>query len=133
MTTRIRQETVRFQNNFSLSGFERTQPPGSYVVEIEEELITELSFAAYRRTATVIRFPSSQLGGYHLETIDPLELNAALERDAALGSDSMVQFGHQPERAAEPKDLACSDSSPFVSFAERFKKAVSRLRLMRLM
>jgi hypothetical protein len=58
MTTRIRQETVTFQNNFSLSGFDRIQPPGRYVVEIEEELITELSFAAFRRTATVIRLPS---------------------------------------------------------------------------
>jgi hypothetical protein len=130
MTTRTRQETVRFQNNFSLSGFERTQPPGSYVVEIEEELITELSFAAYRRTATVIRLPSSQLGGYHLETIDPLELNAALECDAALGPNSMAQFGHRPERAAEPKALARSDSTPSISFSERFKRAVSRLRLM---
>jgi hypothetical protein len=99
MTTRIRQETVRFKNNFSLSGFERTQPAGSYVVETEEELITELSFVAYRRTDTVIRLPSSQLGGHHLETIDPLALNAALERDAALrsGLQTASQANAQPD------------------------------------
>lgn len=128
MTTRIRPQTVRFQNSFSLNGFERPQPPGSYVVEIEEELITELSFAAYRRIATVIRLPSSQLGGYHLETIDPLELNAALERDAAPGP--IVQLGRQPEGQAEPKALARSHASPFAFFSKRFKKAVSRRRRM---
>jgi hypothetical protein len=128
MTTRIRHETVTFQNNFSLSGFDRKQPPGSYVIEIEEELITELSFAAYRRTATVIRLPSSQIGGYQAETIDPVELAAALECDAALGS--MARLGHQPEHEANPKALPPSDSSPFVSFSERFKKALSRLRLI---
>jgi hypothetical protein len=85
MTTRIRQEIVTFRREFSLSGLDRMQPPGSYAIEIEEELITELSFAAYRRTATVIRLPSSQFGGYQVETIDPLELHAALERDAAPG------------------------------------------------
>jgi hypothetical protein len=63
MTTCIRQETVTVENNFSLSGFDRIQPQGSYVVEIEEELITELSFAAFRRTDTVIRLPHLSSGG----------------------------------------------------------------------
>jgi hypothetical protein len=130
MTTRIRQETVTFQNNFSLSGFDRIQPPGRYVVEIEEELITELSFAAFRRIATVIRLPSSQLGGYQVETIDLLELDVALKRDAALGSSSMAQSDHQSQREAEPEALSRSGSSAFFSFSERFRRAVSRLGLM---
>jgi hypothetical protein len=132
MTTRIRQETVTFRNEFSLSGFDRVQPPGSYVVEIEEELITELSFAAFRRTATVIRLPSSQRGGYQVETVDPLELDAALERDAALGSRSMAQSGLQSQREAEPEALSRSGSSALTAFSERFKRAVSRLRMDQL-
>ena len=132
MTTRTRQEIVTFRNEFSLSGFDRVQPPGSYVVEIEEELITELSFAAFRRTAAVIRLPSSQLGGYQVETIDLLELDAALERDAALGSSSMAQSGLQSQREAEPEALSRSGSSGFTAFSERFRRAVSRLRMDQL-
>ena len=44
MLTRTTQQTITFENAFSLSGIEQMQPPGSYVVEIEEELIAELSF-----------------------------------------------------------------------------------------
>ena len=97
MTRRIRQETVTFRNGFSLDGIKQIQPPGSYAVEIEEELITELSFPAHRRTATVIRLPSSQSGGYEAATIDPLELEAALERDAALGPLSFAESDHETE------------------------------------
>ena len=130
MTTRIRQEIVTFRNEFSLSGFDRVQPPGSYVVEIEEELIPEISFAAFRRTVTMIQLPASQLGGYQVETIDPLELDAALERDASLRSSSMARSGHQSQREAEPKALSRSSSSAFFAFSEPFRRAVSRLRLM---
>ena len=126
MAKRTRHETVTFQNEFSLDGIEQNQPPGSYAVEIEEELITELSFAAYRRTATVIRLPSSQVGGYEAASIDPLELDAALERDAALGSPS----DHEQQTAAEPTVAPSSALSSFFTFSERFKKAAVRLRLM---
>ena len=55
MSTRTRHETITFENEFSLDGIEQIQAPGIYVVEIEEELIMDLSFPAYRRTATMIR------------------------------------------------------------------------------
>ena len=124
MTRRIRQETVTFRNDFSLDGIRQMQPPGSYAVEIEEELITELSFPAYRRTATVIRLPSSQLGGYEAATIDPVELEAALQRDAALGSPSFAESDHAT--GAEPTASPGSPNNSFFIFLKRFRKAAAR-------
>jgi hypothetical protein len=128
MTRRIRQEMVTFQNDFSLDGIEQVQPPGSYAVEIEEELITELSFPAYRRTATVIRLPSSRLGVYEAATIDPLELEAALQRDIASGTPSFSESDHQTE--AEPTASSGPPNSSFFIFSKRFRKAAARLRLI---
>lgn len=92
MLTRTRRQTITFENEFSLSGIEQMWPPGSYVVEIEEELITELSFPAYRRTATVIRLSQPGCTGrYEVATIDPLDLDAAIERDSALKPHSSKQ------------------------------------------
>ena len=88
MSTRTRHETITFENEFSLDGIERTQAPGIYDVEIEEELIMDLSFPAYRRTATVIRLSQSDGGRYEAATIDPRDLEAALERDAILTSNA---------------------------------------------
>jgi len=86
--TRASTMTVRFAEPFTLTGLERAQPAGSYIVETDEELIPNLSFTAYRRTATWIRLPGQREGGGpsagHSEVvaIDPVELAAALTRDA---------------------------------------------------
>jgi len=86
--TRASTMTVRFAEPFTLTGLEREQPAGSYIVETDEELIPSLSFTAYRRTATWIRLPGQREGGGpsagHSEVvaIDPVELDAALARDA---------------------------------------------------
>lgn len=86
MTIRTSNKTVTFLRPFVLSGISGVQPAGSYIVEIDEELIEELSFPAYRRVATLIRLPA-QLGSSILArvvTIDPVELELALERDAMM-------------------------------------------------
>jgi hypothetical protein len=93
---------------------------------VEEELITELSFPAYRRTATVVRLPSSQLGGYEAATIDPVELETALQRDAALGSPSLADS--DPETEAEPTASSGPQDTSFSIFLKRFRKAAARLR-----
>jgi hypothetical protein len=62
----------------------RGAPAGTYTVETDEELIPGLSFPAYRRIVTLI-FLRSRRGGPVVEevaNIDPLELQAAQERDA---------------------------------------------------
>lgn len=85
MTLRTTSRTVLFTHPFLLSGIVEEQPAGAYIVETDEELIETASVAAYRRVATLIRLPgrpgSSVLG--QVVDIDPAELAAALDRDAA--------------------------------------------------
>ena len=84
MTVRTSRKSVTFTQRFSLTGFDEVQPAGTYTVETDEELLPGLSFPAYRRIATLI-FLRSQRGGPVVEevaNIDPLELQAAQERDA---------------------------------------------------
>jgi hypothetical protein len=61
-------------------------PAGTYRVETDEELVQGVSFPVYRRVATVIFLPSRSAGAtwIHAIDIDPLELEAAQERDAAM-------------------------------------------------
>jgi hypothetical protein len=84
MTTRTTSRTVTFSRPFTLSGIDGIQPAGTYTVETDEELIQELSFPAYRRIATLLLLPSHSGSTIlaQIATIDPLELKAALERDA---------------------------------------------------
>jgi hypothetical protein len=84
MTLRTGRETVTFARPFSLRGVDGVHPPGAYTVETDEELIDGLSFPAYRRVATVIFLPSRPGGTVagQMATIDPRELQAALDRDA---------------------------------------------------
>ena len=75
---------VTFRQAVTLSGVDRSLPPGTYRVEIEEEPIDGLSFIAYRRLATFIRVPmAGQPGTIQNLLIDPKILDQALEQDAA--------------------------------------------------
>jgi hypothetical protein len=88
MTTRTTSRTVTFSRPFMLSGIGAVLPAGAYTVETDEELVQGISFPVYRRTATLMLLPS-QPGGVTLAqiaTIDPLELEVALERDAMKGA-----------------------------------------------
>ena len=87
MTVRTSQMTVTFTRPFSLSGIDEAQPAGTYTVQTHEELLPGLSFLAYRRIATLIFLPSRPGGAFveQLVDVDPLELEAAQERDAASG------------------------------------------------
>ena len=86
MTVRTSRKTVTFTQPFSLSGIEEVQPAGTYTVETDEELLPGLSFPAYRRIATLILLRSQRGRGLveQVVNIDPLELQAAQERDAGL-------------------------------------------------
>lgn len=89
MTTRSSETTITFRRPFTLDGLAETLPAGDYRVETEEERIEGLSYAAYRRTATVLRLPAAS-GPVHLTramTVDPEDLQAALARDRA-GEDT---------------------------------------------
>ena len=59
MTIRSRRETISFQHPFRIKGIDRFLPAGDYEVITDEEMIEGLSFAAYRRVATMILVPSA--------------------------------------------------------------------------
>lgn len=86
MKTRTRERTVTFKRPFVLAGLDEVLPAGDYSLETEEELVEGISYAAYRRTSTVLRLPAKS-GPSHLTralTIDPDELDAVMERDLAI-------------------------------------------------
>ncbi len=83
MTARSHSSTVVFNHPFELKGVDRILPPGDYRIVTDEELIEELSFPVYRRTATMIFVPaaSHRASSVEMVTIDPQELQTAQERD----------------------------------------------------
>ena len=85
MMTRTSRKIVTFTHAFVLKAVDRTLPPGAYPVITDEELIEGLSFAAYRRVSTIILVPTKSHRASSLEmvTIDPADLQAARDRDAA--------------------------------------------------
>ena len=58
MTMRTSSKTVTFRRPFRLKGVDRMLPPADYRVVTDEELIEGVSFAAYRRIATMIFVPA---------------------------------------------------------------------------
>ena len=83
MTMRATTKTVTFHRPFYLKGVDRELPPGDYRVVTEEELIEGLSFSAYHRVSTVIFMPAPSGSAVEMVTVDPLDLEAAQERDTA--------------------------------------------------
>jgi len=85
VTTRSRRETVTFKHPFQLKGLGRLIPAGSYDVITDEEMIEGLSFASYRRTATMIIVPGAPPHTRSMEmiSIGSLELADAQRIDAS--------------------------------------------------
>lgn len=81
---RTNSRTVTFTRPFTLAGLDETQPAGNYTVETEEELLPTLLHTAHRRTTTWLTLPShaAKSGSTQIVSIDPVELEAALARDA---------------------------------------------------
>ena len=86
MTMRTSSKTVSFRRPFWLKGVDRMLPPADYRVVTDEELIEGLSFPAYRRVSTMIFVPAPSGSAVEMATVDPLDLEAALDRDAAMQS-----------------------------------------------
>lgn len=80
---RTTNHTVTFRRPFCLKGVDRVLPPADYRVMVDEELIEGLSFSAYRRVSTVIFVPAPSGSAVEMATIDPLDLQAAQDQDAA--------------------------------------------------
>jgi hypothetical protein len=95
MTPRTRRDIVVFTHPFLLQGVDRVLPAGAYQIVTDEELLEGLSFAAYRRVSTMILVPahSHQVSSIEMVNIDPLDLEAAQQRDAALQESSATVIG----------------------------------------
>jgi hypothetical protein len=88
MTMRSRRETVTFQHPFRIKGIDRLLPPGGYEVITDEEMIEGLSFAAFRRVATMIMVPAAPRGlTMEMISISSIALSDAQRVDASAPCD----------------------------------------------
>lgn len=89
MTIRSRREIVTFKHPFHIRGIERLLPEGAYEVVTDEEMIEGLSFAAYRRVATMIVVPTEGSRGTAVEmvSIGSVDLADAQRIDASASND----------------------------------------------
>jgi hypothetical protein len=84
MTTRSRRETITFKHPFRLKGIDGVLPPGAYEVITDEEMIEGLSFASFRRVATMIMVPGAPRGStMEMVSISSIDLSDAQRIDAS--------------------------------------------------
>jgi hypothetical protein len=89
MTTRSRRETITFKHSFQIRGIDRVLPPGAYEVITDEEMIEGLSFASFRRVATLIMVPAAPPRSSTMEmiSIGSVDLADAQRIDASAPCD----------------------------------------------
>ena len=85
MTTRSRRETVHFKHPFRIKGIDRLLAPGAYEVITDEEMIEGLSFASFRRVATMIMVPGAAplISSMEMISIGSVDLSDAQCDDAS--------------------------------------------------
>jgi len=85
VTTRSRRETVHFKHPFQIKGVDRLLPPGAYEVITDEEMIEGLSFASFRRVATMIMVPGAapRTSSMEMISISSVDLSDAQRDDAS--------------------------------------------------
>jgi len=86
MTTRTRRESVTFARPFRIKGIDRLLPAGTWEVITDEEMIEGLSFASFRRVATMIMVPAPRGSAMEMISIDPADLGDAQRLDADAGA-----------------------------------------------
>jgi hypothetical protein len=84
MTVRTTSATITFTHPFNLSGTDEVQPPGTYTIETNEELLQTSLVPAYRRISTLMRLPARSTGAALTQMVptDPAELAAIMAGDA---------------------------------------------------
>jgi hypothetical protein len=85
MTIRSRRETITFKHPFRIKGIDRLLPAGGYEVITDEEMIEGLSFAAFRRVATMIMVAATAPRSSAMEmiSISSVDLSDAQRIDAS--------------------------------------------------
>lgn len=94
MTTRMTVRRVTFFRQFRLAGADGTFPPGSYRIETDEDTIDDLSFTAYRRTATYVTVPGASAGITQMVRVEPKDLDVLLNLglEAAFARSSTAEL-----------------------------------------
>ncbi|MGO8912099.1 MAG: hypothetical protein ACLQDM_22610 [Bradyrhizobium sp.] len=89
MTMRSRRETITFKHPFRIKGIDRLLSPGAYDVITDEEMIEGLSFASFRRVATMIMVPAAppRSSAMEMVSIGSVDLSDAQRIDASAPSD----------------------------------------------
>ena len=85
MTMRSRRENIPFKHPFRIKGVDRLLSAGAYEVITDEEMIEGLSFAAFRRVATMIMVPAAAPRSSTMEmiSIGSVDLSDAQRIDAS--------------------------------------------------
>jgi hypothetical protein len=85
MTMRSRRETITFRHPFRIKGIDRQLSAGAYEVITDEEMIEGLSFASFRRVATMIMVPGAAPRSASMEmiSISAVDLSDAQRIDAS--------------------------------------------------
>jgi hypothetical protein len=84
MTMRSRRETITFRHPFRIKGVDRELSAGAYDVITDEEMIEGLSFASFRRVATMIMVPGAapRASSTEMISISATDLSDAQRLDA---------------------------------------------------
>jgi len=85
MTMRSRRETITFKHPFRIKGIDRQLRAGAYEVITDDEMIEGLSFASFRRVATMIMVPGAAPRSSSMEmiSINAIDLTNAQRIDAS--------------------------------------------------
>ena len=86
MTIRSRRETITFRHPFRIKGIDRQLQAGAYEVITDEEMIEGLSFASFRRVATMIMVPGAapRTSSMEMISISANDLTDARRADASV-------------------------------------------------
>jgi hypothetical protein len=86
MTMRSRRETITFRHPFRIKGIDRQLSAGAYEVITDEEMIEGLSFASFRRVATMIMVPGAapRTSSMEMISISAIDLSDARRTDASV-------------------------------------------------
>ena len=97
MSIRSRHETIIFKHPFRIRGIDRMLPASAYDVVTDEEMIEGLSFASWRRIATMITVPAE--GGHgvtEMLSIGSVDLADAQAADAQAAENKAAEAGVAP-------------------------------------
>jgi len=85
MTARSSREIVHFKHPFRIKGIDRLLPAGDYEVITDEEMIEGLSFASFRRVATMMMVPGAapRTSSMEMISIGSIDLADAQREDAS--------------------------------------------------